>query len=86
MNPEAVNRDMSVERGPSEEQKKALQMLSQLTQAANERSVLKHLQEIGVDVRFGDVTVDDKLQRCMVIPLQELVEKEWQHLNQNNQR
>lgn len=42
--------------------------------------VTKSLKQIGLDPRIMDVMIGEQPVQCFVIPCQELVYKEWQHM------
>ncbi len=42
--------------------------------------VTKSLEQIGLEPRIMDVMLGDQPVECFVIPAQELVYKEWQHM------
>ena len=45
--------------------------------------VMQSLDKIGLEPRIMDVMIGDQTQQCFVIPCQELVYKEWQHMTGN---
>lgn len=58
--------------------------LSKLFQArqAQYTPVLKSLEQIGLEPKLMQVMIGDQSVDCFVIPTQDLVYKEWQHMTQ----
>lgn len=62
----------------TEDQKKALQFIQLLMgNKQQEVSILKRLEQIGIQVRQVPVMLDEEPVDCIVIPVQELMTKEW---------
>lgn len=47
-------------------------------------SVLKSLEQIGLEPRMMDIMIGDEPVSCFVIPVQDLVFKEWQRMSGAN--
>lgn len=45
-------------------------------------SILKSLEVIGMPPRIMDVTLGDEPVECLVIPVQEMIYKEWQRMSE----
>lgn len=45
--------------------------------------VTQSLEEAGVESIIMDMNIDDKIVECLVIPLQELIYKEWRHMTKS---
>ena len=59
-----------------------LQMMAGKGGATAHQPILKSLKDIGVKIRKMTVMIDDKPEECIVVPLQELMSKEWAHINE----
>ena len=67
------------------QREQAMQLLKMM--AGNNNSpqyqpVLKSLKAIGVKIRKMTVMVGEEPEDCIVIPVQELMSREWAHLNE----
>jgi hypothetical protein len=77
--------DVEQQRQPTpDEQKKMVQLLSTLA-GGKDATLLHGLKDRDMEIVFRDLTFNDVKIPCLVIPLSELVQKEWAHINRNPQ-
>jgi hypothetical protein len=45
--------------------------------------VTESLEQIGLEPIITDINLDDKIVECLVIPVQDLIYKEWRHMTKS---
>jgi hypothetical protein len=69
---------------PTEEQMKAFAKLASIMKGSQKQEyipVMKSLEAIQVDYKIIDVMLGDEPTECVVIPLKDLMYREWCHMS-----
>jgi len=68
---------------PTQQQLEAFSRLTQILKGGPQEyvPVLKSLDKIGADYKITDVKLGDETVECVVIPLSELMYREWTHMS-----
>jgi hypothetical protein len=73
---------------PTQEQLEAFGKIARLLKGAQPEyvPVSKSLEAIGIRPKIMDIMIGDDPTECMVIPLAELIRKEWEHMSGTKER
>jgi hypothetical protein len=78
----------SPQQPPSQEQIESLTKLAGLLRGMQTQTympITKSLEAIGIELRTETISINGELIECLVIPLDELMRKEWQRMTSSNQ-
>jgi hypothetical protein len=83
MKPTRPNMDISGQpQMPDAEKLQALAKFANMIRGGQEYvPISKSLEAIGIDPAVKEVMLDDGPVECLVIPIKELMEKEWRHMS-----
>jgi hypothetical protein len=67
---------------PTPEQLEAFGRITKMLRGSQEYvPIIKELEQIGVEPKFMTVILGEEPTECIVIPLNELMHKEWMHMS-----